>query len=248
MKARCLAIQNQNCISKPPSSRVLKERHRRLCPTCLSVPISQHTLAPRELLEHRATAPATPREPCCCPDRVWLCELCGQHRRNTDKNYKQVWIWRSRYSTHLGGIGTGIGNGAEGVKCGRGINCLAVREVEVEVDGEGENVAAYVEDASATPTEPTDVSDTTVDGSKKTGYLHHEIEGIGGRVKKKVTARVRVGAVVDEYEDEGESINLLAREARGEKRSWCGWCERVVPGPNDMGDLAAHWTDVYGRT
>ena len=227
---------------------MLKERHRRLCPTCLSVPISHHTLAPRGLLEHRATAPATPREPCCCPDRVWLCQPCGQHGRNMDRNYKQVWSWRSRYSTHLGGIGTGIGNGAEGVKCGRSINCLAAREVEVEVDGEGENVAASVEDASATPTEPMDVSDTAADGSKKMGYLRHEIEGIGGRFKKKRTTRFRVGDVVDEYDDEGESTNLLAREARGEKRSWCGWCDRVVPGPNDMDDLDAHWMDVYGRT
>lgn len=61
------------------------------------------------------------------------------------------------------------------------------------------------------------------------GYLSQEIEGIGGVVKKKVKKRVRVGATVQEFEDERESGRYLEREEKGLLRCWCGWCDRVVP-------------------
>ncbi len=67
-----------------------------------------------------------------------------------------------------------------------------------------------------------------------TSYLMQEIEGIGGVVKKKVKRRVRVGAVVKEYEDERDAGNYLRREQQGLVRSWCAWCERVIPGKKDV--------------
>lgn len=52
-----------------------------------------------------------------------------------DTTYRRVWAWRTRYSTSLDtGMGTGIGEGCEGVKCGRGEHCLAAEETELEVD------------------------------------------------------------------------------------------------------------------
>lgn len=45
---------------------------------------------------------------------------------------------------------------------------------------------------------------------------------------------VRVGRCVPEWEEERSSSRVLGREARGEARSWCGWCWRVVPGNNDV--------------
>ncbi|KAI9163023.1 hypothetical protein HJFPF1_04620 [Paramyrothecium foliicola] len=66
------------------------------------------------------------------------------------------------------------------------------------------------------------------------GYSRHEIEGIGGIVKRKLVRMVRVGACVPEYEDEKTAgSRSLGREARGEVRSWCGWCWRVIPGAKD---------------
>jgi hypothetical protein len=62
------------------------------------------------------------------------------------------------------------------------------------------------------------------------GYARHEIEGIGGVVKRKRVRMVRVGACVPEWEDEEE---ILGREVSGEVRSWCGWCWRVIPGQRD---------------
>ena len=63
------------------------------------------------------------------------------------------------------------------------------------------------------------------------GYERHEIEGIGGVVKRKLTRTVRVGACVPEYLDEsGMGNTALQREVSGIKRSWCGWCRRVIPG------------------
>lgn len=65
------------------------------------------------------------------------------------------------------------------------------------------------------------------------GYERHEIEGIGGVVKKKLLRMVKIGACVPEWDDERQKGDLLGREVRGERRSWCGWCWRVIPGQKD---------------
>ena len=69
---------------------------------------------------------------------------------------------------------------------------------------------------------------------EKAGYWRQEVEGIGGVVKKKAKKMVRVGRTVREYEDERESANYLGREIKGENRSWCGWCGRVIMGTRDL--------------
>lgn len=240
---RCGRIICRNCISKPPSSSALADRHRRLCPTCNAVPLTYHTHSPFTAADLHSrwsfTSPAFVRGPCCCADAVWLCQPCGQSLRTADTTYMRVWTWRTRYSTYLGGLGTGIGEGNEGVKCGREQQCLAAREVEVEVDCEAEDLAANaeVDDGTTMAIIPavtaTSSTNSLVDESKETGYLRQEIEGIGGVVKKKLKIRVKVGAVVEEWEDERECAGYLTREMRGEERSWCAWCQRVVPGIKD---------------
>lgn len=251
----------QNCTIKPPPSPALTDRHRRLCPTCSVVPLAYHTHSPStpaELLEEsQFTSPAFLRGPCNCPESIWLCQPCGQSLRTADTTYMRVWTWRTRYSTYLGGLGTGIGEGNEGVKCGREQQCLAAREVEVEVDCEGDDLAATnhhhtsgnTAEAAAVNNNQDDTITVAkiVDDNKETGYLRQEIEGIGGVVKKKLKIRVRVGAVVEEWEDERESADYLAREIRGEERSWCGWCQRVIPGIKDK-DEGSGERDLFDVT
>ena len=65
------------------------------------------------------------------------------------------------------------------------------------------------------------------------GYLSQEIEGVGGVVKRKVKKRARIGACVQEYEDERETAVYLTREQSGQDRSWCGWCSRIALGKKD---------------
>ncbi|KAK3327451.1 hypothetical protein B0T19DRAFT_163585 [Cercophora scortea] len=65
----------------------------------------------------------------------------------------------------------------------------------------------------------------------KPGYERHEIEGIGGVMKKKLVRMVKIGACVPEWPDEKE---ILGREVRGLTRSWCGWCWRAIPGAKDL--------------
>ena len=106
--------------------------------------------------------------------------------------------------------------------------------MEVEVDCEAEDLAAVVnvEVGTATAAVAADEDETVVkmiDESKEIGYLRQEIEGIGGVVKKKLKTTVKVGAVVEEWEDERERADYLTREIRGEERSWCAWCQRVIP-------------------
>ncbi len=52
------------------------------------------------------------------------------------------------------------------------------------------------------------------------GYVRHEIEGIGGVVKTKRLKMVKVGACVNEYEDEKASGEIMGREIKAKNRSW----------------------------
>jgi len=66
-------------------------------------------------------------------------------------------------------------------------------------------------------------------------FAVQEMEGVGGVVKKKTKELIRVGKQVNENEDERAGIKpYLEREQKGEVRSWCSWCERVVPSKKDL--------------
>ena len=127
-------------------------------------------------------------------------------------------------------MGAGLGEGNEGVECGRTRDCLAARMVEKDVECDAAELAALeAEKAKA-----------EIDGRHWEGssYATQEIVGIGGKVKKKVHKRVLVGAIVKEYEDERITENFLEREKTGQNRSWCSWCVRVAVGRKDI-DKAA---------
>lgn len=66
------------------------------------------------------------------------------------------------------------------------------------------------------------------------GYTRHEIEGIGGVVKRTRVKMVRVGACVHDWEDELKRGVILEREITGKTRSWCGWCWRPIPSIKDV--------------
>ncbi|KAF9729548.1 hypothetical protein PMIN06_009714 [Paraphaeosphaeria minitans] len=242
---RCAAVVCRNCIVKPPPTPTLRARHRRLCRTCTRAPIAFLTAAsesplsgtpdpPRTaLLDDDAadaprafTAPAFERTPCICDHTVWLCQPCGQHLKNADTMYVRAWTWRTRYSHYLGGVGTGAGEGNEGVECGRGAQCLAAHFVEHQVDCNASSDPAY----SASP-------ETGERQWTGTSYYAQEVEGIGGVVKRKLKKQVRVGECVKVYDDERDkSIRWLERELSGCLRSWCSWCERVVLGDEDRAE------------
>ncbi len=196
--------------------------------------------------EHQPTftSAAILRGPCTCESRgVFLCAPCGQNLRAADTTYKRVWTWRSRYSTHIGGgLGTGLGEGNQGQKCGRGEDCLetggkSVCWVEIDCPEGKANEGLFEHEGGA----PSRIG--TPDLVNKPGYFQQEIEGIGGVVKKKVKKRVKVGATVWEYDDERESGKYLDREAQGIARSWCGWCGRLCPGQADRED---RYLDMVG--
>ncbi len=165
--------------------------------------------------------------------------------RSADTTYKRVWTWRTRYATNLGGLGTGIGEGNEGVQCAREHACSAATCTEVECESaEVREVAGEGEEAFAGTAQGVGMVEELVSdgGVEKAGYWRQEIEGIGGVVKRKVKRRVRVGRAVREYEDERECAGYLEREGRGEERSWCGWCCRVVPGERDLEAGGRGWS------
>jgi hypothetical protein len=133
----------QNCTIKPPSAVMLKNRLRRLCATCQTAPLVDHLSPEKWTLNSESDHPpaftysAFARTPCDCENAVWLCQTCGHSLRNRDTTYRRIWTWRTHYSTYLGGgLGTGIGEGCQGVKCGKGMDCLAAQVIEVEVDAE----------------------------------------------------------------------------------------------------------------
>lgn len=65
------------------------------------------------------------------------------------------------------------------------------------------------------------------------GYARHEVEGIGNKIKTVKVSMIRVGGCVPEWKDEKTLGQSLRREIEGEVRSWCGWCDRVIPGKLD---------------
>lgn len=197
---------------------------------------------------------------------VWLCQPCGHAIRTKDQQYSLGWTWRTRYSTYLGGLGAGIGEGHEGVKCGLQAACRGGHDVEHEECGTAEELADIQRQlgggdgagASLTQTSHgvsigggashsnasgTAFGEGTAVGSPHdewsgTSFFAQEIEGIGGRRVMKIKRRVRVGAVVKEYEDEREGRQpYLTREKEAVNRSWCAWCARVVPSKRDVREL-----------
>lgn len=187
------------------------------------------------------TSQAFIRSPCTCPDVVWLCQPCGHGIRTKDSQYALGWTWRKRYSTYLGGIGAGIGEGSEGVKCGLQSACRGGHDVEHEECGTAEEIADLQRQLSGHGAMQTshDVSiGSPHDEWSGTSFFAQEIEGIGGRRVMKVKRRVRVGAVVKEYENEREHREpYLTREKEGASRAWCAWCDRVVPSKRDAREL-----------
>jgi hypothetical protein len=222
---------------KPPPTPALRARHRRLCRTCANVPLPclmATSYTPPVLFKRdmpRAfTAPAFERAPCICDTVVWLCAPCGKDLKNADTMYVRGWSYRTRYTHYHGGLGTGAGEGNEGVECGRGSACLGARIVEHET----------CDPSFLTRPKASQTAESTESPERRrgTGYLEQEIEGIGGVIKVKHKKMVRVGECVKLYEDEKEkSIQYLDREVKGELRSWCSWCKRVVLGERDKGEM-----------
>lgn len=236
----CGVVVCRNCTIKPPAPILLQHRHRRLCKTCVKAPLESITPpSPFPLSEMARGNPMYNANSifCTCPtEGVWLCQPCGRSLRSADATYESIWRWRTRYSALLGGLGTGIGEGDRGVECGRGKDCLAAREVESETDCDAED-ARSVHSDQALGTSPDSSLETLLEYNGMNGapgYLRHEIEGIGGRVKKKLVTMVKVGACVAEFEDEIQKGRSLLREIEGRQRSWCGWCWRIVPGKKDL--------------
>ncbi|KAJ5935500.1 hypothetical protein N7466_005047 [Penicillium verhagenii] len=246
---RCSKVVCRNCTIKPPSQSTMKGRIRRLCRTCNTAPLSQHlsgmgwTDGSYDALDTDRKAVVLSQNICRCTDTVWLCVQCGQNLRSSDTTYRRVWAWRTRYSTYLGGgLGTGIGEGCQGVKCGRGEFCLAGQEIELEVDCEADEGSSdtsstgYHSPVSHTPaTAPAsslyqqELASSDSHDDEEPGYFRQEVIGLGGVVKHKSKKRVMVGACVVEYEDEREKGSYLEREESGLYRAWCGWCSKVIP-------------------
>lgn len=249
---KCGDILCRNCTIKPPAQVMLRERHRRLCRKCAKAPITLHVQPPLDP-DTPLTADAVQRALCTCvSEGVWLCQPCGRSIRGMDHEYQRIWRWRSQYGEVLGGLGTGIGDGDRGVICGRESECLAAKEREQEIDCDAEDARdTYTPSTSPTPSPPA-ASDSFLENELRyertpspqlgPGYARHEIEGIGGVVKRKLVRMVKVGACVPEYEDEkGPGRRALSREIQGLERSWCGWCFRIIPGKKDLepGELSS---------
>ncbi|TGO34851.1 hypothetical protein BHYA_0179g00080 [Botrytis hyacinthi] len=251
---KCGRVVCRNCTIKPPGPVLLRHRHRRMCKTCSKAPLSSlvagssssccPSSSPNTHDHTLSLSPETIKDSLCsCPTAVWLCQPCGRSLRSTDQEYEGIWKWRTRYLPSLGGLGVGIGEGNRGVPCGRGSTCLAAIEVEQETDCDAEDAREFEESSRAgSPASSPGGSifgGTSPNSSERNlslgpGYARHEIEGIGGVMKKKRVKMVKVGACVPEFGDEKSEGRYLVREMEGKARSWCGWCHRVVKASDDV--------------
>jgi len=248
---RCSRVVCRNCTIKPPAPVLLVHRHRRLCPACIKAPLPS-LLSPHLNESGPMTKDFINREICLCPtEGVWLCQPCGRGLRSADNTYDSIWRWRTRYNPALGGLGTGIGEGNRSFECGRSSECVAARLVPEEIDCDAED-ARESDSTNASPgpglfekqtrlsSSPTPSTGSSSSAHMGPGYARHEIEGIGGVMKKKLVRMVKVGACVTEWEDERDQGKYLVREVEGGTRSWCGWCWRVIPGAKDIEKWKEH--------
>ncbi|KAI1826106.1 hypothetical protein F4861DRAFT_134469 [Xylaria intraflava] len=246
---RCARPVCRNCVIRPPGASAFRDRHRRLCVTCTKAPLA--ALATPPLLPNTPIdADEMQRAICTCQrDTVWLCATCGRNILGADRDYRSIWRWRNQYGEVLGG--TGIGEGNRGVICGREAACLGAREVEQQTDCDAADareqhpspartpspLSAAGSESSRTPSPQARSkrhSAVLTGAGLRPGYARHEIEGIGGVVKTKLVCMILVGACVPEWEDEKHKEQILEREVSGGRRSWCGWCWRVIPGARDL--------------
>jgi hypothetical protein len=123
--------------------------------------------------------------------------------------------------------GDRLGAGNRSVECALKKRCCQAREQEQEMDS-----------SALDGVDPPDESDARMDLSPAAtdpGYERHEVVGIGGVLKTTVSRMVPVAGTADLYEDErARRVPLLEREVRGELRSMCGWCLRVIMGGPDL--------------
>jgi hypothetical protein len=122
-------------------------------------------------------------------------------------------------------------DGNKGVECGRKRSCVAARLVEREQDCGVDEMKEMEEEAEKVAAAGTGRS---WEGGS---FAAQEVEGVGGVWKMKVKRLVWVGAEVDEFDDEDpEGSKALDKEIKGEARSWCAWCNRVIPSKDDGWD------------
>ncbi|KAI1148220.1 hypothetical protein F4825DRAFT_107018 [Nemania diffusa] len=259
---RCARPVCRNCVVRPPGQSTFRDRHRRLCIPCTKAPAAALARPPL-LPTTPTDADEMQRAICTCEsDCVWLCHPCGRNIIGADQDYRSIWRWRNQYGEVLGGTGIGEGNrgvicGREGTCLGaREVE----QETDCDAADAREHLSLSLPLPSPSPTATpspsssftmgsplSSASGSSENGSYRTpsphallsgaglrpGYARHEIEGIGGVVKTKLVRMLRVGACVPEWEDEKNKGQILEREVSGGRRSWCGWCWRVIPGARD---------------
>lgn len=242
---RCDRIVCRNCAIKPPSRHLLINRRRRLCQTCTRRELSSlifpstasSSIKSDPASVHSTLAQVSPDliklHLCnCSSDRLWLCRCCGGFILSADDEYRNIWKWRRRYLSSHGGIGIGIGEGDRGVPCGRGGECANAREVEQEIDCDAEDAREI--DHHSKSGSPNRNLHSTNNSQMGPGYTRHEIEGIGGVMKKKLVKIVKVGACVPELKYEEDARSIIDWEQDKISRSWCAWCSRFIPGIDDV--------------
>lgn len=186
----------------------------------------------------------------------------GSNLIQSDTTYVRGWTWRTRYAARLSGngngsLGNGVGEGVEGVECGRRGGCAAAKHLEVEEEIRaplhasshlwnlgGSNSAGDQGSFEGESEQEAERERAREDGEDEAGYNTQEIQGVGGTVMRKIKRRVLVGAAVGDLEDDmvGLSANEEAEdhsqplweEREGRTRSWCAWCCRVIPSMDDL--------------
>ncbi|RKF54211.1 putative sulfate transporter [Golovinomyces cichoracearum] len=246
---------------KPTASNSLRYRHRRICSACsnldlmtlispaLKISNSENDSASEShgLKSVKINKDIKPSLCKCSSVQLWLCKACAQSIRNADMEYQSIWRWSVRFLPSLGGLGIGLGEADRGVSCGRGENCARAREVKLEIDCDAEDAREINDNNSRLSFGPILCNPNSQShGQMRPGYHRHEVEGIGGVLKKKLVKMVKVGACVssspgtsnDTWSDgrnvsDKEMENILEREIQGTSRSWCSWCQKIIPSHDD---------------
>ncbi|KAL2268715.1 hypothetical protein VTJ83DRAFT_3561 [Remersonia thermophila] len=257
---RCGVVVCRNCAIKPPAPIVLRDRHRRLCDPCVTAPLGSLVEPP---LGPEVPIDSEPMERAMCSiwkwrnqytvlgglgtgigegDRGVVCGrgsgCCAAREREqemdgdaVDAREAEEFHYQQAAAAAAAAVGTPGGSSSTGGSSSNASSSMAslplfsiTEPIATTTNG---NTAAGLGTLS------TQYQRRTPSPALKPGYARYEVEGIGGVVKKLHVRMVKVGACVPEWEDERVRREVLGRELQGRRRSWCGWCQRVIPSRKD---------------
>ena len=189
---------------------LLAGRHRRICSLCATVPL------PRDV------------DVCRCREAQYLCQLCSDWWQYRDRVYGDIWQTYDRIGDTIGLYRVESSNSPQDLLppatlcCWRGTQCPAAKTHFRDEDQPTEMAPStnLLARASRPPSWLGSLSSSSAASEASGEEEYYE------QVNRSRRMTTPHGALLAPDKEEG--VDFMGKEYRGEVRSWCAWCDRVI--------------------